>query len=137
MGRVRDPVTGRVLAALLALEVALTLVDLVLGPGTRLAPEEAWNLRAGLQLACGHGDALWALQYRSFCGGCSAEAVLAAPLFGVFGDALWSGSSCPPASTWPWWDSAPQWPTSPGTAWAPVPSRPGWWRPPPSTETSP
>ena len=28
---------------------------------------------------------LWALQYRSFCGGCTAEAVLAVPLFRALG----------------------------------------------------
>lgn len=85
----------RWLIAVLVLELILLVVDLLLGPGARLAPEEAWNTRAGLQLACGHGEALWDLQYRSFCGGCTGEALLAWPLFHTLGQDLWTWKLVP------------------------------------------
>ncbi len=92
----RPPLTpARAALGLLLLEVLLVAVDLVAGPGTAIAPEEARNARAGLQLACGHWEDLWALQYRSFCGGCTAEAALAAPLFSALGDALWTWKLVP------------------------------------------
>jgi hypothetical protein len=81
----------RFLFGLLALEVLACALDLLLGGAAAVAPEERLNARAAAQLACGHGDALWAMQYRSFCGGCSADAALAAPLFGALG---------PTALTW-------------------------------------
>lgn len=71
----------RLLWVLLGLEAVLHALDLVLGPWARMHWEELFNARAGVQLACGHLDAVDALQYRTFCGGCTAEAVLAAPLF--------------------------------------------------------
>ena len=71
---------------LLAVEVLATVADLCFGPwGPRVHWEERFNARAGVQLACGHADAVWAMQYRTFCGGCTAEAVMAAPLFTGFG----------------------------------------------------
>jgi hypothetical protein len=85
----------RWLWVLLALEVLLTGIDVWVGPGARLATEEAWNVRAGLQLACGHGEHLWALQYRSFCGGCTAESVAAAALFRGLGESLWTWKLVP------------------------------------------
>ena len=73
---------ARAMWLLLAVEVLATVVDLCFGPwGPRVHWEERFNARAGVQLACGHGEALWRMQYRTFCGGCSAEAVMAAPLF--------------------------------------------------------
>jgi len=94
--RVRVPMSARRwIWLLLALEALLVMVDVLMGPGAQLAPEEAWNLRAGLQLACGHTDRLWDLQYRSFCGGCTAEAVLAVPLFRGLGEALWTWKLVP------------------------------------------
>ncbi len=86
---------ARGLVLLGLLEVLLTLVDVLVGPGSRLSPEESWNLRAGLQIACGHGDRLWDLQYRTFCGGCTAEAVLSAPLFSALGESLWTWKIVP------------------------------------------
>ena len=77
---------ARAMWALLALEVVATLVDLTFGPwGPRVHWEERFNARAGVQIACGHIDAVWAMQYRTFCGGCTAEAVMAAPLFLALG----------------------------------------------------
>ncbi len=73
------------IAALLALEVLATGLDLGLGPWSRMHWEELFNARAGVQLTCGHWDRIQALQYRPFCGGCTAEAVLAVPLFRAFG----------------------------------------------------
>lgn len=75
----------RLVAALLVFEVLATVLDLWLGPWSRMHWEEQFNARAGVQLTCGHWDRIWALQYRSFCGGCTAEAVLAVPLFRTFG----------------------------------------------------
>ncbi len=69
------------LLALVLLEVVLHVVDVAWGPWARMHWEELFNARAGVQLACGHWDAAPRLQYRNFCGGCTAEAVVAAPLF--------------------------------------------------------
>ncbi|MCB9791382.1 MAG: hypothetical protein H6741_01530 [Alphaproteobacteria bacterium] len=76
------------LAALLLLELLGTLADLLLGPHAQVPPEALYNARAGLLVACGHGDALWEMQYRAFCGGCSAEALLAAPSFLALGPSV-------------------------------------------------
>ncbi|MBL8615826.1 MAG: hypothetical protein JNM72_09485 [Deltaproteobacteria bacterium] len=73
--------TGAVSLALLLLGLA----ELAWGPSTRIGFEEGQNARAGLLVACGHLDALWALQYRPFCGGCSVDALLAAPLLRLIG----------------------------------------------------
>lgn len=69
------------LLALVLLEAILHALDVAWGPWSRMHWEELFNARAGVQLACGHWDAAPRLQYRNFCGGCTAEAVLAAPLF--------------------------------------------------------
>jgi hypothetical protein len=73
---------------LLAIEVAFTLLDFLLGPHATVAPEERFNARSGVQIACGHIGSLWDLQYRSGCGGCSAEAVISAPLFRALGPSV-------------------------------------------------
>ena len=77
--------TRRLVWALLALEVLATILDLWLGPWSRMHWEERFNARAGVQLTCGHWERIWDLQYRSFCGGCTAEAVLAVPVFRALG----------------------------------------------------
>ncbi len=77
--------TRRLLAALVLFEVLATALDLWLGPWSRMHWEEQFNARAGVQLLCGHWDRVWELQYRSFCGGCTAEAVLAVPAYRVLG----------------------------------------------------
>lgn len=77
----RAPRGSGLLWAVMGLEAGLHALDLVLGPWARMHWEELFNARAGVQLACGHLDAVDALQYRTFCGGCTAEAVVAAPLF--------------------------------------------------------
>ncbi len=74
---------ARLLWALVLVEVLATAADLLLGPWARISPEERLNVRAGLQIACGHLSSLWDLQYRPFCGGCTAEALIAAPLFRI------------------------------------------------------
>ncbi len=79
------PRADRLLAGLFALELLATLVELRFGPGLRVSTEERYNAIAGAQLACGHVEALWALQYRPFCGGCTTEALLAAPLLRLLG----------------------------------------------------
>ncbi len=88
---------GWLVLALVALEALATAADLLLGPHARLATEEAHNARAGLQLACGHFDALWDLQYRPLCGGCSAEALAAVPLFRLLGPTLLAWKAVPAA----------------------------------------
>lgn len=70
---------------LLVLELLATLLDLTVGGWGVMSTEERWNARSGAQLACGHIDAIWALQYKWNCGGCTAEAVLANPVFRVLG----------------------------------------------------
>ena len=73
------------LLALLLLGLILDGVDVRYGPWARMHWEELFNARAGVQLACGHWDAAPRLQYRNFCGGCTAEAASAAPLFASLG----------------------------------------------------
>ncbi len=69
------------LPALLLAEALATVGDLLLGPWARTHWEELFNARGGVQFACGHLDRAWAMQYRTFCGGCTGEGVLAAGLF--------------------------------------------------------
>ncbi len=71
--------------ALVALEALASGIDLLFGPWARVHWEERFNARAGAQFACGHLDRWWALQYRTFCGGCTGESLMAAPLFSELG----------------------------------------------------
>ena len=48
-------------------------------------PEEGYNAGHAFALLNGHADALFALQYRPFCGGCTLDAALAVPLFAALG----------------------------------------------------
>ncbi len=66
----------------------LGILDVSLGHRALPGFEELLNARAGVLVACGHGDRLFALQYRNFCGGCSADALLAAPLLRALGPRL-------------------------------------------------
>ena len=59
--------------------------ELAWGPTTRIAFEEAQNARAALLIACGHISDWRALQYRPFCGGCTVDALAAAPLLRILG----------------------------------------------------
>lgn len=77
------------LVVLLALGLVLDGVDVRFGPWARMHWEELFNARAGVQLACGHWEAAPRLQYRNFCGGCTAEAAGAAPLFAWLGAQVW------------------------------------------------
>ena len=74
---------ARLTASLLLLELLACAGDLLLGPFGRVHWEERFNARAGLQLACGHWEALTDLQYVAFCGGCTGEALMGVPLFGL------------------------------------------------------
>ena len=76
---------------LLLAEVCATLLDIGLGPWSVVGFEEGRNARAALQVACGHVDRLWELQYRDFCGGCTGVALVGAPLLRLLGDhvAVW------------------------------------------------
>ncbi len=63
-------------AALVAQGLALFNPDFVV-----VDCEERFNAAHGVALAQGHWDALFALQYRKFCGGCTFDAALAGALF--------------------------------------------------------
>ena len=67
-----------ILLALLAQGVAVFNPDFVV-----VDCEERFNAAHGVALAQGHWDALFALQYRKFCGGCTFDAALAGVLFGL------------------------------------------------------
>ncbi|MCK6507470.1 hypothetical protein L6R53_29580 [Myxococcota bacterium] len=75
----------RVAAGLVLAELLATGLDLWLGPFARVHWEERFNARVGVQLLCGHAEKALDLQYRTFCGGCTAEAWLAVPLFATLG----------------------------------------------------
>lgn len=87
----RDLSLPQALGLVLALEVLLLVFDIALGPWTVVGFEEARNARAAVQLACGHTDRWLELQYRDFCGGCTVEAAVGAPLVRIFGTtvAVW------------------------------------------------
>lgn len=78
-----------VVIGVVLLEMVLCVGDLALGPWGSTHWEELFNARAGTQFACGHTDAADALQYRTFCGGCTAEGLLAAPFFSALGPTVW------------------------------------------------
>jgi len=67
-----------------------TCLDVLMGPGSQMSTEEAYNAASGALLACGHLESLWALQYKWFCGGCTTEAALAAPLFKLLGPSVFA-----------------------------------------------
>jgi hypothetical protein len=73
------------LLALLLLEALATAADLLLGPHGGIHPEERFNALAGALASCGQWRDLWYLQYQPFCGGCTAEALLAWPIFELLG----------------------------------------------------
>ncbi len=83
--------------AVLAAEAALTALDLAFGAGGLVATEERYNARAGVQLACGHVEALWELQYRTFCGGCSVDAWLGSWSFRALGPTVGAWKLVPAA----------------------------------------
>jgi len=75
---------GPLVKLFLLLEAVATLLDVLMGVGSQMSTEETYNAAAAALIACGHQSSLWALQYKWFCGGCSAEALMAAPLFSMF-----------------------------------------------------
>jgi len=68
-------------------EALACVLDLTLGTAGAVAGEERLNARAAAMIACGHADpeTLLALQYQTFCGGCTADALAAAPLMTLLG----------------------------------------------------
>jgi hypothetical protein len=48
-------------------------------------PEELYNAGVAWMIGHGHADALFRMQYREFCGGCSLDAVLGAPVLRLLG----------------------------------------------------
>ncbi len=86
-----------IVAAVLVLEALAVAADLLWGGAAAISTEERFNAQAGAQLACGHLDRLLDLRYRAFCGGCSAEALAAAPLFRVLGTTVLAWKLVPAA----------------------------------------
>jgi hypothetical protein len=73
-------VDWRVVAGLTALGAVLQLLAVLNPSVAELDPEEMYNAGHAWTLAEGHWSAVWRLQYREFCGGCTGTAVLGAPL---------------------------------------------------------
>ena len=73
------------IVALCVIETVTSVIDLLYGPWGRLHWEELFNARAGVQFACGHLESAWELQYRTFCGGCTVEGLMAMPLYDLLG----------------------------------------------------
>jgi hypothetical protein len=90
---VRSPLQLGLIAALLA--GLAGLADLAWAGMAAPAFEELLNVRAALLVACGHADALADLQYRSFCGGCSADALLGAAPMRLLGASVGSWKVVP------------------------------------------
>jgi hypothetical protein len=84
MGKRNTSEIGPLVMLFLVLEGVATLLDVLMGVGGAMSTEESYNAAAAALLACGHDESMWELQYKWFCGGCSAEAMLAAPLFSWF-----------------------------------------------------
>jgi hypothetical protein len=109
---------GRSVVAVGFLFVLLQLLA-VLNPAlVEVDPEEGYNAAHALALASGHLTDAFTLQYRPFCGGCTLDAVLAAPLFATVGPRwmawklvpisfsllilLLGLKRLPPAAAWSW-----------------------------------
>ena len=76
-------VDWRTVAGLTALGAVLQLLAVLNPSVAELDPEEMYNAGHAWALAEGHWSAVWRLQYREFCGGCTGAALLGAPLFSV------------------------------------------------------
>ncbi|MFZ5480699.1 MAG: hypothetical protein ACOZNI_28315 [Myxococcota bacterium] len=77
------------MVVLLAARVALDLATLDASPARYVDDEDGYNAAVAWFVAHGGGwEHLLALQYRSFCGGCTTLAIAAAPVLSVFGDTL-------------------------------------------------
>ena len=48
-------------------------------------PEELYNAGVAWMVGHGHAESLFAMQYREYCGGCSLDALLGAPVLGILG----------------------------------------------------
>ncbi len=68
------------LGALIAVLQGLALLNPSIA---EVDPEELYNASHAQQLISGHLGALFRMQYREFCGGCSLDALLAAPLLAL------------------------------------------------------
>ena len=76
-------VDWRTVAGLTALGAVLQLFAVLNPSVAELDPEEMYNAGHAWALAEGHWSAVWRLQYREFCGGCTGAALLGAPLFSI------------------------------------------------------
>lgn len=69
--------------ALVSLFTCLQLLAVLNPAVVEVDPEEGYNAGHAFALANGHWDALFTLQYRPFCGGCTLNAALGASLFSL------------------------------------------------------
>ncbi len=77
---------ARGLAVAAALGVLALQLLAALNPAVaEVDPEELYNAGVAWMLGHGHADALFRMQYREFCGGCSLDAVLGAPVLAALG----------------------------------------------------
>jgi hypothetical protein len=69
-----------------ALLVGLLQALALLNPSVaEVDPEELYNAGVAWMIGHGHWDALFRMQYREYCGGCSLDSLLGAPLLAVAG----------------------------------------------------
>ncbi|MFZ5479879.1 MAG: hypothetical protein ACOZNI_24150, partial [Myxococcota bacterium] len=83
-----------VLALVVGVRIAIDVATLVGDPTRYQQWEEAYNATVALWAWNGlPPEAFLALQYKSFCGGCSVVSAIGTPLLGVFGDRMlaWKG----------------------------------------------
>jgi hypothetical protein len=83
---VSHPRTLRASTAIVVLAIVVLQVAAVFNPRVvEVDHEEMFNAGQAWALLNGHAADLFRLQYREFCGGCTADALLATPLFALFG----------------------------------------------------
>ena len=83
-----NPMPWRVVIAICALQIGLNLLAVSDPQRIEIDPEERYNAAVAWMVAEGNLDAIFAMQYRPFCGGCTADALAAAALFTVLPRAL-------------------------------------------------
>lgn len=71
--------------AAVAASVVLQGLSLLSPSAAEVDPEELYNAGVAWMIGHGHARSLFAMQYREYCGGCSLDAVIGAPLLRVLG----------------------------------------------------
>ncbi len=73
------------IVVLVSIEILATCLDVLCGPYGTIHWEERINAVSGIHILTGHHQEIWNLQYMPNCGGCTADALLAAGIFSVLG----------------------------------------------------